>query len=40
MNEIGLALLACYVIGFVTGFVWGWQKELGADDERTNSKTC
>jgi len=26
MNEIGLALLACYVIGFVTGFVWGWQK--------------
>jgi len=26
MNEIGLALLACYVIGFVTGFVWGWPK--------------
>jgi len=26
MNEIGLALLTCYVIGFVTGFVWGWQK--------------
>jgi len=26
MNEIGLALLACYVIGFITGFVWGWPK--------------
>jgi hypothetical protein len=32
MNEIGLSLLACYVIGFVTGFVWGWQKELGLEE--------